>query len=47
MVEEAALDNGKTLESRLPLLLQCIEGNVQIVACIVKQLHSIISEDKG
>lgn len=45
IVEEAALDNGKSLESRLPLLLLCTEENVELVAHIVKHLLNIATND--
>ncbi len=47
IVEEAAHDNGESLESRLPLLLQCTEENVELVARIVKHLLNIATNEKG
>lgn len=45
IVEEAAQDSGDSLESRLPLLLQCTEENVELVARIVKHLLNIATND--
>ncbi|KAJ1532280.1 hypothetical protein ONE63_000894 [Megalurothrips usitatus] len=45
IVEEAAQDSADSLESRLPLLLQCTEENVELVARIVKHLLSIATDD--
>lgn len=45
VVEEAAQHNGESLESRLPLILQCTEENVELVARIVRHLLTIATDD--